>query len=138
LLSLSSILTIDVFARLRGRPADTGDLARLGKWISWGILVVLVLMATNPPARLLRLIEIKMELLIQVAPILILGIRYPELTTETAWRALILGASVVAVSLALGVGTIGGIHPGTYACAANAIVCWMGIRSARRQKTVAL
>jgi SSS family solute:Na+ symporter/sodium/pantothenate symporter len=136
LLSLSSILTVDIFARLRGRQADSRDLAHLGKWISWAILVVLVLMATNPPARLLRLIEIKMELLIQVAPILILGIRYPELRTETAWRALILGSSVVAVSLLFGVGTIGGIHPGTYAFAANAIVCWAGIRAARAQTAV--
>lgn len=133
LLSLSSIITVDIVARFSRRPADTAALAQMGKWISWGILIVLVLMATNPPARLLRLIEIKMELLIQVAPIMILGLRYPELSAEGAWRGLLLGSSLVVVSLLAGVGTIGGVHPGTYACAANALVCWSSIRGAQRR-----
>jgi len=133
LLSLSSIITVDIVARLRDRRTDTGTLASLGKWMSWGILAALALVAMNPPARLLRLMEIKMELLIQVAPLMILGIRYPELNAETAWRGIIIGSTIVAISLLAGIGTIGGIHPGTYACAANALVCWIGIRREAKQ-----
>lgn len=131
LLSLSSIVTVDIIGRWRQRLPDSGELARLGKWISWGILAVLVLMATRPPAHLVRLIEIKMELLIQVAPLLIFGIRYPQLGTETAWWALMAGTSIAVISLLFGVGTIAGIHPGTYACAINALICWLGIRRRR-------
>jgi Na+/proline symporter len=131
LLSLSSILARD-FIGERDRTLTDASLARAGKWLSWGIIVVLVLMALRPLTTLWRLIEIKMEVLIQVAPIFIFGIRSPHLHARAALLALSVGCLLSVGALFAGLRSIGGIHVGTLACAINAAICWAGIVRAKR------
>ncbi len=130
LLSLSSMVARDLVGELR---PDYGEerLARIGKWASWVIIGGVVLLATRPPTTLWRLIEIKMELLIQVAPAFILGLRFPELDANTVWRAAIVGIVLSLAAFFAGIQAIGGIHAGTWACAVNLALCGIGIRRAR-------
>ncbi len=133
LLSLSSMVARDLVGELR--PSfDEARLARIGKLASWGVIVLMVIMAIRPPTTLWRLIEIKMELLIQAAPAFILGIRYAELDSRTVWRGVLIGAGLVLLGFFTGVQRIGGIHAGTYACAINVAVCVWGIRKARESR----
>ena len=132
LLSLSSILTRDLIAEWTGTRLTEASLSRVGKWASWALIAVLVVMAVRPPTTLWRLIEIKMELLIQVAPIFILGVRSAHLDARTAFRAVAVGSSLALLAVILGVDRIGGIHAGTYACAINAAICALGILRNRR------
>jgi Na+/proline symporter len=133
LLSLSSILARDFVGEWRGHELDEAKLARMGKWLSWAIIVVLVVLAIRPPTTLWRLIEIKMQLLIQVAPMFIIGIRSKRLDARTAFIAVSVGSAIYLVAGALtawGIkaNSIGGVHTGTIGCAVNLGICWLGMR----------
>jgi SSS family solute:Na+ symporter/sodium/pantothenate symporter len=130
LLTLSSILARD-FIGERDRTLTEASLARAGKWLSWAIIAFLVVMALRPITTLWRLIEIKMEVLMQAAPIFILGIRSPHLDARTALRALAVGCGLSLAALFAGVSDVGGIHAGTLACAVNAAICGLGIARAK-------
>lgn len=133
LLSLSSILSRDFIGEWRGHELDEATLARTGKRLSWVIIALLVVMAVRPPTTLWRLIEIKMQLLVQVAPMFIIGLRSPRLEAGTALLAVSVGSTIYLTAAALTawgipVNSIGGIHTGTVACAVNAGICWWGMR----------
>jgi SSS family solute:Na+ symporter len=133
LLSLSSILARDVIGAWR-TDLPEASLTRLGKWLSWLIIALLVALAVQPPTTLWRLIEIKMELLIQVAPLFILGVRSLRLDAPTARRALYAGTSLAVGAFLLGIDDVGGIHAGTWAFAVNMSICAIGIRRSRREE----
>lgn len=129
LLSLSSIVTVDLIGHIRGRTIAEATLANVAKLSSWAIVILLTVLALQPPTTLWRLIEIKMELLIQVGPLIILGVRSPHLNAATAWRGLVVGTVIVLASFAAGVTKLGGVHVGTWACALNAAICGWGMRA---------
>jgi Na+/proline symporter len=136
LLSLSSILARDFVGEWRGHRRDEASLARTGKRVSWAIIVLLVIMAVRPPTTLWRLIEIKMQLLIQVAPMFIIGIRSTRLDARTALLAVSVGSAIYLFAIALSAWgieaeSIGGVHIGTIGCAVNAGICWWGVRKKR-------
>ena len=128
LLSLSSMVARDMIGELRP-DLDEARLAKIGKLASWAIIVVMVVMAIRPPTTLWRLIEIKMELLIQVAPAFLLGVRYQQLDSDTVFRGVVVGASLAMIAFFADIQRIAGIHAGTYACAINFAICWQGIRA---------
>ncbi len=128
LLSLSSIVTVDLIGRSRRGPRDERSLTRIAKVSSWAIVVALALLALQPPTTLWRLIEIKMELLIQVGPLFVLGARSTRLHASAAWRGLTVGTAAVAVAFACGVDKLGGVHVGTLALAVNAAICLASMR----------
>ncbi len=133
LLSLSSILARDVIGEWRPSLTEA-TLARSGKWLSWVIIAVLVAMALRPPTTLWRLVEIKMEVLMQVTPLFIFGVRSPDFDAATAWRALCIGTSLSLAALFLGIDQVGGIHAGTYAFVINAVICAVGIKKNRSRR----
>ena len=132
LLSLSSIVTVDLVGHARGEPLAEATLARVAKLSSWGIVILLTVLALQPPTTLWRLIEIKMELLIQVGPVFLLGLRSSHLSAEAAWRALLVGTTLVLVGLFFGVDKVAGIHVGTWACGVNFALCGWSMRAQRR------
>jgi len=134
LLSLSSIVTVDFVGQLRGRNVAEASLARIAKLSSWAIVLVLMLLALQPPTTLWRLIEIKMELLIQVGPLFLLGTRSPYLTADAALRALLIAVAIVLVGFASGVAYIAGVHVGAWAFALNLALCLRSMRDERRRQ----
>ena len=133
LLSLSSMVARDWISERRPDLSEA-QLATIGKVASWVIIACMVALAVRPPTTLWRLIEIKMELLIQVAPVVILGVRSPDLDAASARTAVAVGAAAALLAFFSGLQRIGGVHAGTYACVLNFAICWLGIRRVRRAR----
>ncbi len=130
LLSLSSMVARDLIGELRPDWSEE-KLARIGKISSWLIIALMVIMAVRPPTTLWRLIEIKMELLVQVAPAILLGVRYPQLDATATLRAALVGSALAVTAFALNIQHIAGIHAGTYAFLINLGLCAWSIQRGR-------
>jgi SSS family solute:Na+ symporter/sodium/pantothenate symporter len=119
LLSLSSILAKDFLGKTLLHNAPEARLTRAGKTLSWLVTGILAWLAISPRITLWGLIELKFELLIQVAPAIILGVIWPRLTSQAVLAGLVVG-TVVAGSLAFsGVNEVAGIQAGLFALGLN-------------------
>ncbi|GHB93231.1 sodium:solute symporter family protein [Cerasicoccus arenae] len=78
LLAIASSATQDFFRPLF-KTDDQKKLTLLGKVISTGVMIICVLLATELPQSIWKLIEIKTELLAQTAPALICGLHFKKL-----------------------------------------------------------
>ncbi|MBI2187242.1 MAG: sodium:solute symporter family protein [Acidobacteria bacterium] len=122
LLTLSSIIAKDFIGKtvLKGAP-DT-RLTRAGKVCSWAVVGVLVAVALVPRITLWGLIELKMEILIQVAPLFMLGIHWRRLTAQAALAGLLSGIAVSFALPAAGYARPLGVHDGLIGALANLLV----------------
>jgi SSS family solute:Na+ symporter/sodium/pantothenate symporter len=119
LLSLSSILAKDFLGKTALRNAPEARLTRAGKILSWAVTGFLAWLAISPRITLWGLIELKFELLIQVAPSIVLGVLWPRLDSRAALAGLVLG-TLVAGSLALsGLDEVAGFQAGLFALGLN-------------------
>ena len=133
LLSISSMLTKDIYAGFINRTAVETDLTRLGKRLSWAIITLLVILAIalKEKASLVSLLDRKFDILVQLVPAFMLGIHWDRLRPTPVLVGLISGL-VVALVLAfvpfdfvVG-GKIAGMHPGLYALALNLCIAVAG------------
>ena len=137
LLSLSSILAKDVIGTTLLRGASQQRLTRIGKRLSWVIVCVLVGIALSPRVTLWGLTEIKMEILAQVAPLFVLGVTWPHLTTSAAFTGMIAGCATYAGLLITGNPEPWNVHAGVVALVVNLICCFVGSTRQNRQSVVA-
>ncbi len=124
LLTLSSILSKDFLGKtlLRGAPEER--LTQLGKWMSWLIIGPLAWLAFSPRITLWGLTELKMEILIQVSPVFVLGAIWTGLDKRAAFVGMLVGVTG-AVGLAFGgVESVYGFHTGIVAWAVNLALCF--------------
>lgn len=129
LLSLASMATRDLYGRHVRPNADERHLTSASKVFSWVVMAVLVFLALTDLGGLIRLLEIKMEMLVQVAPAFVLGLH-----TRVRGEAVLWGL-LAGVAVALGLtfsdhAKIAGIHAGTIGLAANlgtiGVIHWVG------------
>jgi len=125
LLSLSSVLTKDVFARLRGvDSAGAEKLTGIGTITSIVVMAALAVVALQPLTTLWNLLVIKFEVLIQLSPAFLLGTRHDRsdpdgLAARDILAGMILGL-VVALSLYFaGFRTWNGVHAGVIGLVVN-------------------
>ena len=123
LLSLSSILAKDILGPLCMSSATEAQLTRAGKRLSWAVIVALVAVALAPRLTLWGLTEIKMEILAQVAPLFLLGVRWSRMTGHAALAGLVMGTSVYTVLLVAGRFEVWNIHAGIIGLVVNLAVC---------------
>ena len=97
LLSMSSIITKDFYARFKPDSSQE-QLTRLGKIISWVIMGLSVYLAIVLPQTIWRLLEIKLELLIQVAPAFFFGLYFKKIKSLSILVGMFLG-TVLAVGV---------------------------------------
>jgi SSS family solute:Na+ symporter/sodium/pantothenate symporter len=139
LLSLSSILTQDLYRPLRRAEPDQKHLYRMGKILSWTLMAILVPIAANPKFTLWKLLELKFEFLIQVLPAFIFGLHSKRLASFPVLMGMMLGTAVSgAFHLFAGFGWIEGakllgFHAGLWGLAANVLCCCLGIVLAGRR-----
>jgi len=138
LLTLSSIVAKDFLGKTVLRGAPDARLTRAGKVSSWAIVAALVGVALVPRVTLWGLIELKMEILIQVAPLFMLGLHWRRLTAPAAIAGLVAG---LAVSFALplaGYARPFGVHDGLVGVFANVVVCgtWSQLAVIRERSAV--
>jgi Na+/proline symporter len=118
LLSLGALAARD----LADRPIEDPATTRLGKLLAAVILIAMVPIALQREVTLWRLIEIKMELLIQCVPAFLIAIHWARMAAGPVLAGLLVG-SVFSVGLTFsGVTHWGGVHIGMVGLALNAAI----------------
>ncbi len=134
LLSISSIVSKDFVARLRGLDLQrTERLTRLTPLVSSVVMTLLVGVALLRPTTLWNLLVIKFEILIQLSPAFVLGTLHDRedprgYTSREIMAGLVAGLTVALALYGSGLRMVYGLHAGTLGVAVNYLVCW----SARR------
>ncbi len=133
LLAISSLFTQDLY-RLVKPEASSSHLTNTGKIFSWLIMAIMAYLAIVVPQTIWRLMEIKLEILAQVAPAIFLGINVKSLRSSAILSGLIVG-TVIALGImlasfeGLAISTKPwGIHAGLWGLAGNVItvgIVWM-------------
>lgn len=122
LLSISSMITNDLY-RLKFPKATNKTLTRVGKVSSITIMTLVVIFTIQwQDETIWRLLEVKLEVLAQIAPALMLGIQIKKIGAYPIFIGALFGVCV-AVYLALGVGPKPlGVHAGIWGLGANVLV----------------
>lgn len=97
LLAISSLVTNDIYGRYKPE-ASQSVLTKMGKIASWAIMAVAVYMAIVLPQTIWRIMEIKLELLCQIAPSIFLGLHYKNLKGNAVFAGAAAG-TIIAVGI---------------------------------------
>lgn len=92
LLSIGSAITNDICKPLMPRSSQV-QLTRIGKYLSWVLMLLMAWLATLLPQTIWGLLVLKLEILVQVAPAIILGIRTSHIRGQPILLGLIAGTS---------------------------------------------
>ncbi len=131
LLSISSMVTKDIYGKYINPNANQARLTRVGRWVTWGLMIPIVWTALTYEGNLIQLLKLKFELLIQCVPAIYLGIHCKWLTARTVTAGILAGLAVtLGLSWAgmLGLSevnhpTLWGIHSGMIGLAVNVMIC---------------
>ncbi|HLQ82368.1 MAG TPA: sodium:solute symporter family protein [Pseudogracilibacillus sp.] len=94
LLTLSSVISKDIYGRYINKEANDQKQILVGKTVGVLIVIGLLYLAWNPPATLYRIFILKFELLIQVAPAFILGIYWKNLHAKAVFIGMVIGTLI--------------------------------------------
>ena len=126
LLSISSMFTKDIYQPYFRPQAQEAELTKVGKISTWVIVIVLVWVAIGVDITLVRLLELKFEILIQVVPCFFMGLYWKRLTAGTALVGMVCGL-VVALGLTwTGHKMVWGFHAGVVGLIVNSVICAVG------------
>lgn len=118
LLSLGSLVAGDILGGSRTDEVTT----RRGKLIAAAILVATIPLALTRDLTLWRLIELKMEFLIQCVPAFLLAIHWKRMTASGTLAGVVAG-TLLGVGLTLaGTTRLGGVHVGVVGLGVNLVV----------------
>ncbi len=118
LLSLGSLLSRD----LLGREGSDHGATLLGKRLAAGVLLATIPFALARELTLWRLIELKMELLIQCVPAFLIALHWKRLTTGGVLAGIVAGTTFSVVLTFSDVTRLAGVHVGVVGCAVNTLV----------------
>jgi len=126
LLSISSMFTRDMYQPYFRPQSTEAELTLVGKISSWVIIAVLVVVAIGTEKTLVRLLELKFEVLIQVVPCFFLGLYWRRLAAGTALAGMLAGLAVALVLTWADRAQVWGFHAGVVGLFVNALVCAAG------------
>lgn len=98
LLTLSSSITEDWY-RLFRPESSQARLTFLGKILSWLLMGAMALLAIQSESTIFRLIEIKLELLLQTVPAIYFGVHCKSLSGRSLFSGMVVGTAVTVVFL---------------------------------------
>ena len=135
LLSISSMFSSDLYRRATPE-ASQQSLTKVGKASSWALVAILVVLAIalrHTP--LLKLLDRKFDLLVQLSPAFFLGLHWSGLRARPVFAGLVAGL-VIALGLAFGVsGKPWGIHAGLYGLPVNLVLAVGGSLLASKERS---
>ena len=120
LLSLSSTVTKDFMGDYL-KQLEPPKVLYITRGLSWALMAIMATLAIVLPQTIWALMVFKFELLIQLSPAIILGVRLKNLSTKAVVAGLIAGIAV-AVMIKLTIATIAGIHAGVLGLIANLVI----------------
>ncbi|HHW17615.1 MAG TPA: sodium:solute symporter family protein [Firmicutes bacterium] len=122
ILSLSSLLSNDIYGKVIKPDADEGEKVLWGKIAGMILVFLLLLIAWKPPATLVEIFTLKFEVLIQVAPAFLLGLYWKGLSKTGVLLGMLSGAVLAGGMTFSGVKTMWGWHGGVLGLALNIVV----------------
>ena len=90
MLAIASLFTQDIYHK-RNPNASQKKLTYVGKVFSWLMMAFMVALAINIPSTIWWLIQIKLEILAQIAPAIMLGVHFKSLQPRSIMYGLIVG-----------------------------------------------
>jgi len=100
LLSLGSMFTKDIYKTYL-RPGQTAEhYLRVGKLFGWALMLVLVVSAyasLKTQSSIWLLIKLKLEFMVQISPVFVLGILWPRMRTRAALAGMLVGTAITLV-----------------------------------------
>lgn len=136
LLSISSMVTHDLYGQTFNPDADQAHLTRVGKTVTWVLLIPIVWAALVYEGNLIQLLKIKFELLIQCVPAIYLGVHSRSLDSRTVIAGLVAGLLVTLILISMGMGRVSGIHAGIIGLLVNLAICFAAIIKNRQAQSV--
>lgn len=123
LLSLSSMVSRDIYARYVNPDADERRQVLVGK--VWGIVVIAVLLviAWYPPTTLYNIFVLKFELLVQLSPAFFVGMYWKRMAAMPVLWGMIVGSVIAGAVTLFGVTPPLGIQGGLIGLAVNLAIC---------------
>jgi SSS family solute:Na+ symporter/sodium/pantothenate symporter len=100
LLSISSMFTKDIYKVYINKEATPHHLLMVGKIFGWGLIAVLVAMAwisEKTESSIWMLIRLKLEFLVQISPMFVLGIHWRKLPASAVLSGLIVGTGITLI-----------------------------------------
>ena len=127
----SVLLTTDLYGPYCRPDANESDLTRIGKVFSWGLIAVLAALAiylNTLPGKptLIKLLDMKFDMLIQLAPAFMVGIHWTKMRPRPTLIGMIVGLAIALGLAATGYGKIAGFHAGLYGLAVNLLIAVLG------------
>ncbi len=127
LLSISSMVTHDLYRQTFRPDAGQAHLTRVGKMVTWVLLVPIVWAALVYEGNLIQLLKIKFELLIQCVPAIYLGVHSRTLGARAVTAGLLTGLLVTLTLIAMDLARVNGIHAGIIGLGVNLAICFTAI-----------
>ncbi|MDM8100702.1 MULTISPECIES: sodium:solute symporter family protein [Oceanobacillus] len=122
LLTLSSVISKDIYARYINKSASDKKQILVGKLTGVALVIILLLIAWYPPATLYRIFILKFELLIQIAPAFLLGLYWKQLHRHALFIGMLAGTIIASVMAFTGQQPLG-IASGLWGLAVNFMLC---------------
>ena len=126
LLSISSMFTRDVYQPYFRPHCREDELTLVGKISSWVVIALLTAIAIGTEKTLVRLLELKFEVLIQVVPCFFLGLYWKRLSARTALVGMLAGLAVALGFTFAGHKLVWGFHAGVVGLGVNGAICALG------------
>ncbi len=138
MLAIASLFTQDIYHQKRPQ-ASQKELAYVGKLFSWAMMAFMVYLAIALPATIWWLIQIKLEILCQTAPAIMLGVWFGRLKPEAVVAGLLVGVGVTLLFLLSSLPSKPlGIHAGVWGLLCNfAVVAVLYLRDIKRERVTA-
>lgn len=124
LLTISSMVTRDLYGRFINPGATQVRLTGLGRWVTVVLMVPLVWLALTYEGTLIHLLKIKFDLLIQCVPAFYLGVNCRWLESRAVLLGLAAGVFTSLGLIAFGINMLWGLHSGLWGLMLNLIVCF--------------
>lgn len=121
LLTLSSVISKDIYGRYINKSASDQKQIFIGKIIGVVIVIGLLILAWYPPATLYQIFILKFELLIQIAPAFIIGLYWKQMHAAAVFIGMLVG-TIVASYMAFASLTPFGIGSGLWGLFVNTIL----------------
>lgn len=133
LLTISSMFTKDIYAKIFKSSPDEKTLTLVGKFCSWAFLALMIIFAIilKDNTSLVKLMDRKLDLMIQVSPAFMLGIHFSWLKAKPVFWGIVCG-TIVALSIPyidlsfISKGKVFGFHAGLIGLLPNLAIALIG------------